>query len=328
MQKKANMWSPDDIDIEKASDEASKLVVLGSALKAGLFEVLDKEKGIASLKQELQADERALYIMLEALNAMGYVDKRQDMYVLSDKARPLFLEKGEEYVGGYLPHFMNILKAWLELPEIIRGKKPERERRDVAAFMHAMASRPDKSVEETIKACLEKKKDAKNVLDLGGGPGKYARAFVDKGLSAVLYDMPDVIEYVSKEFKLKGIKNLTLKGGDFTEKEFESEFEAESFDIVFMGNICHIYSEEENRLLIKRVRRLLRRSGMIAIEDFVRGRSPGAELFAVNMLANTEGGNTYTEAQYREWLEDAGFRGIEVIDLEEKERQIITAFRE
>jgi hypothetical protein len=65
---------------------------------------------------------------------------------------------------------------------------------------------------------------------------------------------------------------------------------------------------------------------MIAIEDMVRGRSPMAEMFAVNMLANTEDGSTYTEAQYREWLTDAGFRKIEVIDLEQKSNQLITAF--
>jgi SAM-dependent methyltransferase len=322
------MWtSKDELDIEKAGDDASKLVVLGSALKAGIFQALDKEKDIASLKQELHADERALYIMLEALCATGYANRKHDRYVLSDKARPLFLERGDEYVGGFLPHFMDILKAWLMLPDIIKGKKPEREKRDVAAFMHAMASRAEENVEETVKSCLKRKKDAKNVLDLGGGPGNYARAFVNRGMNVVIYDMPDVIEYVSSEFKLKEIKHLTLKSGDFTGNELEKEFEKESFDIIFMGNICHIYSAEENRLLIKRVRKLLKPGGMIAIEDFVRGRSPMAEMFAVNMLANTEGGNTYTEAQYREWLEGAGFSKIEVIDLDEKERQLITAFK-
>jgi hypothetical protein len=67
---------------------------------------------------------------------------------------------------------------------------------------------------------------------------------------------------------------------------------------------------------------------MIAIEDFVRGRSPMAEMFAVNMLANTEGGKTYTEAQYKDWLTDAGFCNIEVIDLAQKRSQLITAFWE
>lgn len=322
------MNAGDELDIEKASEDARKLVVLGSALKAGIFQALGKEKDLATLTRELHADKRALYIMLEALCAIGYADKRNDRYVIADKARPLFIERGEEYVGGYLPHLMNILKAWLLLPQIIKGKKPEKEKRDIAAFMHAMASKTDEGVEETINFCLKRKKDAKNVLDLGGGPGSYARAFVEKGLTAVLYDMPEIIKYVKREFKLKDVRNLALKKGDFTKAKFVKEFKDESFDIVFMANIFHIYSEDENRKLLKRVKKLVKNGGMVAIEDFVRGRSPMAEMFAVNMLANTDGGNTYTEAEYRKWLEEAGFGRIGVIDLGEKERQLITAFKE
>jgi len=84
--------------------------------------------------------------------------------------------------------------------------------------------------------------------------------------------------------------------------------------------------EKDNRKLIKRASNILKRGGMIAIEDMVRGRSPMAEMFAVNMLANTEDGNTYTEEQYREWLTDAGFQKIEIIDLAQKSNQLITAF--
>jgi len=295
-------------------------------MKAGIFSALTKEKDLASLSRELGAQERALYIVLEALVSLGYVNSEKDRYIISDKARPLFMEHGEDYVGGSLPHLMDILEAWLALPEIIKGTKPGRgSPRDVAAFMHAMASRPDALVEESVGHCLERKSDSRNVLDLGGGPGKYSKAFVNRGLKAVLYDTSDTIDYVSTEFGLAGIRNLTLKKGDFTKNGFEKEFK-ELYDIVFMGNICHIYSGDENRALIKRVGKLLKKGGMIAIEDFVRGRSPRAELFAVNMLANTEGGSTYTEAQYRKWLEDGGFRNIEVFDLAGKESQLITAF--
>ncbi|HMB45216.1 MAG TPA: methyltransferase, partial [Candidatus Methanoperedens sp.] len=208
---------------------------------------------------------------------------------------------------------------------IIKGEKPEREERDVATFMNAMASKPDKVVEEAVDHCLDRKKNAKKVLDLGGGPGKYAKAFVNRGLNAVLYDLPDTIDYVSARFGLGNIKNLTLKKGDFT-NEFADEFAGESFDIIFMGNICHIYSEKENRMLIKRAGNILKSGGMIAIEDMVRGRSPMAEMFAVNMLANTENGSTYTEPQFREWLTDAGFAKIEIADIAQKNNQLITAF--
>ncbi|PWB55585.1 MAG: hypothetical protein C3F06_02305 [Candidatus Methanoperedenaceae archaeon] len=322
----AKMWtSNEEFDFETARDHASKLVLLGSAYTVGIFEALLEEKDIPSLKLALKADERALFIVLEALCTLGFVHKRQDRYSITDKARVHFIEEGN--VGSSLPHFLDIMEAWLALPGIIKGAKPQREERDVAAFMNAMASRPDKLVEETVNHCLGRKKNAKNVLDLGGGPGKYAKAFVNRGLNTVLYDLPDTIDYVRTRFDLGDGRNLTLKKGDFT-NDFANEFAGESFDIIFMGNICHIYSENENRALIKRASNILKSGGMIAIEDMVRGRSPMAEMFAVNMLANTDNGSTYTETQFREWLIDAGFRKIEIADLAQKNNQIITAFWE
>ena len=322
----AKMWTSNEgFDFETARDYASKLVLIGSAQRAGIFEALSEEKDIPTLKRTLNADERALFIILEALATLGYVEKRPGKYIIANKARAFFLECGNDYVGGSLPHFLDIMEGWLKLPGIIKGAKPDMAEGDVVAFMNAMASRPDKVVEEAVDYCLKRKKNAKNVLDLGGGPGKYAKAFVNRGLKAVLYDLPDTIDYVKTRFGLGDVKNLTLKKGDFT-NEFVNEFAGESFDIIFMGNICHIYSEKDNRKLIKRASNILGRGGMIAIEDMVRGRSPMAEMFAVNMLANTEEGSTYSEEQYREWLTEAGFCKIEIIDLAQKSNQLITAF--
>ncbi len=61
--------------------------------------------------------------------------------------------------------------------------------------MNAMASKPDKAVEEAVNYILERKKNAKNVLDLGGGPGKNSKALVNRGFNAVFYDLPDTIDY-------------------------------------------------------------------------------------------------------------------------------------
>lgn len=321
------MSSMEELDFDRAIDDANKLVLIGSALKTGIFSALIEEKDIDTLTRELKADKRALYIVIEALCGMGYVEKKKDKYIIAERARPLFIKGGDEYVGGYLPHFMNKIKAWLELPLIIKGEKPGRKKpENIGVFMNAMASRPDATVEKVVDECLKRKKDARNVLDLGGGPGKYSRAFVDRGLKAVLFDMPETIDHVSRKFRLSGIKDLTLKKGDFTDDGFVKEFDEHSFDIVFMGNITHIYSEDENRKLLERARKLVKKGGMVAIEDFVRGRSPSASMFAVNMLASTESGGTWTEAQYRELLIDAGFSGIEVLDFDGIEKQLITAF--
>ncbi len=58
--------------------------------------------------------------------------------------------------------------------------------------------------------------------------------------------------------------------------------------------------------------------------DFVRGVSPFAPLFAVNMLLKTEGGNTYSLDTYQAWLESAGYGAVELESLDE-DRQLITA---
>jgi len=322
------MWNSNhQFDIIKAGDDATRLVLLASALRTGIFRALDREKDLATLKEELNADERALFIVVEALFSMGYVDKSHDRYIIADKARSIFLEMGKDYAGGYLPHFMNILKSWLALPEIIKGERPEREPvpRDIPVFMHAMVSRPDSIAEEAVSQIIKRKPYAENVLDLGGGPGKYSKAFVKRGLRAVLFDSDEVIDYVSTAFNLKEIKNMALKKGDFTQN-IEKDF-SEKFDIVFMGNICQIYSEERNREIIHQVHNLLKKNGMIAIEDFMRGRSPKAEIFAVNMLANSEEGNTWTEAQFGEWLKSGGFHETEIIDLAKKGKQLIMGFK-
>ncbi len=319
---------PEEPDFEKVMEDSEVLILLGSALKTGIFQSLTEEKDLDTLTVDLKADKRALYIVLEALCRTGYLERKNEKYLITARARMLFIEQGEHYLGGYLPHFMNRMKSWLDLSLIIKGEKGGRKRPDsVSAFMNAMASRPDALVEDVIEECLKRKADAKKVLDLGGGPGKYAKAFINRGLEAVLFDTPETIDYVGREFGLSDTRELTLKKGDFTNDDFIAEFEKASFDIVFMGHVTHIYSEEENRALFLRIWKLIKRGGMAVIEDFVRGRSPYAEMFAVNMLAGTERGGTWTESQYREWLTDAGFCDIEVADLDGDEKQLITAFK-
>ena len=68
----------EELDFDRAIEDANKIILLGSALKTGLFSALTEKKDIPSLALELGADERALYIVLEALWATGYVEKKKD----------------------------------------------------------------------------------------------------------------------------------------------------------------------------------------------------------------------------------------------------------
>lgn len=122
-----------------------------------------------------------------------------------------------------------------------------------------------------------------------------------------VFDLPEVVELMKEHLAAAGI---SVVGGNVNEGLPDGPFDA-----VYLGSVSHIYGPEDNRTLIKRVARSLSPGGLIAIRDFIRGVSKGAALFAVNMLVNTESGNTYSEEQCREWLSAAGFEEIEVLPL-------------
>jgi hypothetical protein len=75
-----------------------------------------------------------------------------------------------------------------------------------------------------------------------------------------------------------------------------------------------MFSEDENRSLIQRCARALSPGGHLVIREFIlqedRTAPLHAALFALNMLVGTEHGNTYTEGEYRAWMQEAGLGTI------------------
>ena len=83
------------------------------------------------------------------------------------------------------------------------------------------------------------------------------------------------------------------------------------FDAVYFGNTSHMYGPRENRELFARMRAPLAPGGLLVVREYVRGLGGDAALFAVNMLVTTARGNTYTAGEYRDWLAQAGYGGVE-----------------
>jgi SAM-dependent methyltransferase len=156
-----------------------------------------------------------------------------------------------------------------------------------------------------------------HILDVGGGPGTYAEAFTEGGAQVTVFDLPEVVDLMKEHLDAAGISAV---GGDFNEGLPEGPFDA-----AYLGSVSRIYGPKENLTLMKRVAGSLYPGGLIAIRDFVRGLSKGAALFGVNMVVNTEFGNTYSEGEYRGWLSAAGFEGIDVLPIPERDTHFILA---
>ena len=75
----------------------------------------------------------------------------------------------------------------------------------------------------------------------------------------------------------------------------------------------------ENKDLVQRRFEALTPKGRVVIQDFIlepdKTAPKWAALFALNMLVGTQAGNTYTEAEYATWLEEAGFQEVRHVRL-------------
>lgn len=267
----------------------------------------------------LQTDPRSIWTVCEALAALGYLASDGKRYGLSAEAKKMFFDPDDpNYTGLFFLHRHNMLKNWIRLDEVIASGKPvvyEKSKEQTKTFMEHMDFNARKSAREVADFCIGSLDNGKKVLDIGGGPLTYAKAFASLGASVTVFDLPNVVEHMSPHAREHGIEMIA---GDFNES-----LPPGPFDLAFLGNICHIVGEQENRELFKKAYACLVPSGKIIIADFIRGTGLKAAVFAVNMLVQTKNGGTWTLEQYFQWLGEAGFCHTELHSA--NGRQLISA---
>jgi SAM-dependent methyltransferase len=297
-------------------------VVLGCAKREGLLEaVADRSRSADEVANQLGVSSRAVYALLSSLAELDVLAENDNRYRLLEEHRgPLLDRSHPDYAGALIVHRFELIRKWGRVPEILKtgspiddepGQGPEGKE----TFIYSMRRLAKPGVGAVAELLLSRLPENPHILDIGGGPGTYAETFVEGGAQVTVFDLPEVVELMREHLDAAGIAAV---GGDFNEGLPEGPFDA-----AYLGSVSHIYGPEENLALIKRVARILSPGGLIAIRDFVRGLSTGAALFGVNMLVNTESGNTYSEEEYRGWLGAAGFEKVEVLPIPDRDSHFI-----
>jgi len=103
----------------------------------------------------------------------------------------------------------------------------------------------------------------------------------------------------------------------FAEGNYNSDELPGGCDLALLSAIIHQNSPEENLTLYRKIYAALETGGVLLIRDHVmdetRTQPPGGALFALNMLVNTPGGDTYTFSEIRDGLEAAGFDDVKMV---------------
>ncbi len=285
--------------------------VLLTALELDLFAALGAGASANEAAQCSGTDPRATEMLLNALVALGALEKDGALFRCTEASAFLATARTD-----YL-HAVRKWDSWSTLTQCVRtgttARKPGRRREEdgIEAFigaMHARALGAAPALLEVIGPA-----NVHRMLDLGGGAGTFVLAFAQANphLQAEVLDLEDVVPITQRHIRAVGFaERVSARVGDLRTDELGS-----GYDLILASAVCHMLDEAENQDLFRRCARALVPGGRLAIRDFLLepgGTAPKeAALFALNMLTSTNRGNVYTEAQYREWLSLAGFRTID-----------------
>lgn len=298
--------------------------VLESGVELDIFTQIEKgHTNAKSLAQAIGASERGVRILLNALVGLRVLEKAGEQYQLTEGARIFLSKNSPAYMGEWLLHVNQLMPAWAHLTEVVRSGVPpqkvegEGDRGEFFSKLVAGLFTMNAPGAQAAAKAMVGQRSGLRILDIGAGSGVWGIAFAqrDPHTHVTVADYPKVLG-IAKQFVARhGLADrFQYLAGNFREVDFGRE----QYDIAILGHICHSEGARNTRTLFQRIRRALKPGGRLLIAEFLVDEERRTEtfplLFAVNMLVNTEEGDTFSMSELRTWLEEAGFKTVETLE--------------
>ncbi|MBI5197781.1 MAG: methyltransferase domain-containing protein [Nitrospirae bacterium] len=313
------MMTDDFKFITRLSDGFAASRILQAAVAVGLFDVIG-EGGLTAgeIARLSKTGLRAVEIVLNALAALGLLEKKEAVFYLSPPSKK-YLVSGSPYsLAGMIRFDGRLWGIWEKLEETIRTGKPSRptemfqaDAGETDLFIEAMDSLVHARGDAEYLAKTLRFDDVGSFLDIGSGPATYPIAIcrTHPDLKVTVFDLPGTLQVTRRYVEKAGMTDrIRLVPGDYNRDPLP-----EGFDRVFLSNVIHGEDEARNRRLMKKVHQALRPGGRVLIKDHVMDESmtsPAAgAVFSVQMLL-TNAGRDYAFSEVKGWLEEAGFTQI------------------
>ena len=302
-------------------------LILEAAIRNRIFDVLDEgSKTLNELHAATGASTRGIAAIANALVGMNFLAKDEaGRFSLTPESDAFLVRSKPSFMGGLLLHTSeHLVPSWLKLREIVETGKPaiagNQEETGGAFFEQFVLDIFPMSypAAKTLAASfhLANATQPISVLDLAAGSGVWGIALAESSpkVQVTAVDWPTVLPVTEKTAKRFGVADrFNFVSGDLLSADFGS-----GHQIATLGHILHSEGETRGRTLLAKTFDSLASGGTIAIAEFLvnkeRTGPMNGLIFAVNMLVNTEDGNTWSFEEISEWLVEAGFVNARTLD--------------
>lgn len=316
---------------------ASKALL--SAVEMGVFTELAKgPESFERLSGRLGLHPRSARDFLDALLALGFLERNADVYANAPEA-DLFLDrKKPSYVGGILEMANHRLFGhWNHLTEALRTGMPQNESKESGKGVFESLYADPARLKEFLCAMTGVSRGANRVIaklfpwekygtfvDIGTAQGDLAVqiALVNPHLKGMGFDLPEVAPVFEEYVLANGLsERLSFQPGDFFKDGFPET------DVVLMGHILHDWDLPTKKMLVAKAYDALPKGGALvvyeALIDDERSKNAFGLMMSLNMLIETPGGFDFTGADCSSWMEEAGFSSIRVEHLAGPDSMIV-----
>lgn len=295
-------------------------LVLEAGIRHRIFDVLDAgPKTVSQVHEATGASVRGLTAVMNVLAGLNFLAKdAQGVYSLTPESSAFLVSTKPGFQGGLLLHSSRqLIPKWLNLCEIVGTGKPvtainqEAEGGDFfQQFVVDIFPMSYPSAQVLAQALgLKDAAQTVKVLDLAAGSGVWGIALAQSSekVRVTAVDWPEVLPVTEKTVDRFHLRDrFSFIEGDLLSTDF-----GKGYNVATLGHILHSEGEERSRALLAKVFKAMAPGGTIAIAEFLveedRSGPIAGLFFAVNMLVNTDDGNTYSFAEISSWLVDAGF---------------------
>jgi ubiquinone/menaquinone biosynthesis C-methylase UbiE len=153
------------------------------------------------------------------------------------------------------------------------------------------------------------------ILDVGAGAAPWSLAIAQRNprCRVTALDLDAVIPTTRGAVAASGSADrFTYLPGDI----FTVALPEKAYDLVVLGNVCHLFDAPAILRLLRRLRHALRPGGRIAVIDAIvpddEETARSVRLYAVGLLTRTSAGAVHSEKSYRDWLATAGYEHVEI----------------